>query len=290
MKSHALNTSLWRIWLATILLLKRKTKGIWRMRTNTLANQEYRQHPPVQSLTVYLHVEECLQTWILQIHLPSFFPNRPRYPENYLLHWLLQFDYHLLRLPPTLYSRTFLPPWRPHPSRGQTAKWGLHCSRGHPRQLPALARHWRYSCQRGMLSRPFPQLHSLFAIMNDMANEILHGGFTYSFKKIVIILFKVWLICLPAMTSACIFKDTLRNKTQVFLKFRDSIFAICLHLINWNCTLYFLPSVMLSSGTGTSKEIPLHNNEVSLPAIPITLSFPLFQFSCPITKLIRFSL
>ena len=32
------------------------------------------------------------------------------------------------------------------------------------------------------------------------------------------------------MTSACIFKDTLRNDTQVFLKFRDSVFEICSQL------------------------------------------------------------
>ena len=63
------------------------------------------------------------------------------------------------------------------------------------------------------------------------------------------------------MTSACILKDTLRNDTQVFLRFRDSTFEICLHLTNLNCTSYFLPSLMLSSGAGTSKEIPLKNNE-----------------------------
>ena len=44
------------------------------------------------------------------------------------------------------------------------------------------------------------------------------------------------------MTSACILKDTLRNDTQVFLKFRDFILEICLHLINWNFTSYFLPT------------------------------------------------
>ena len=33
------------------------------------------------------------------------------------------------------------------------------------------------------------------------------------------------------MTSACVRKDTLRNDTQVFHKFRDSIFEIFLDLI-----------------------------------------------------------
>ena len=78
------------------------------------------------------------------------------------------------------------------------------------------------------------------------------------------------------MKSACIFKDTLRNDTQVFLKFRDSIFENCLHLINSNCTSYFLPSSMLSSGAGTSKKIPLHESGLSVPPVPITLSFFIF--------------
>ena len=109
MKRRALSTSLWRIWLATTLLLKGKPKGIWRMRTNTMAIQEYRPHPPVQSLTINLHVAESPQTRILQIHLQSL-PNYPWCPQNYLLHWLLRSYYHLLRTPPTLSSRTLLPP------------------------------------------------------------------------------------------------------------------------------------------------------------------------------------
>ena len=40
------------------------------------------------------------------------------------------------------------------------------------------------------------------------------------------------------MTSACIFRDTLRNHTQVFRKIRDSNFEICLRLIN--SKLHFL--------------------------------------------------
>ena len=84
------------------------------------------------------------------------------------------------------------------------------------------------------------------------------------------------------------FQDTLRSDTQAFLKFRDSIFEICLHLIHSNSTLYFLPSVMLSSSAGTSKEIPLHEIGLSLPAILITLSFTLFRFSCSVNKLFSF--
>ena len=118
-----------------------------------------------------------------------------------------------------------------------------------------------------------------------MANKFLHGGFTYLFTKFLIILFTVWLICLPAMTSASIFKDTMRNDTQVFLEFIDSIFEIRLLLINSNCTLSFLPSLMLSSGAGTSNEIPLQESGLALPAILITLPFSFFEISCIIRKL-----
>ena len=38
----------------------------------------------------------------------------------------------------------------------------------------------------GMLSRPLPHLHSIFAIMNDVANELLHGGLLYLFIKFLI--------------------------------------------------------------------------------------------------------
>ena len=92
------------------------------------------------------------------------------------------------------------------------------------------------------------------------------------------------------MTSSCIFEDTLRNDTQVFHKFGDSIFEISLHLINSHCTSYFLPSSMLSSGVGKSREIPLHENALSIPAILITLSFSFFEFSYSIEKVIQYCL
>ena len=37
--------------------------------------------------------------------------------------------------------------------------------------------------------------------------------------KFLIFKCQVWLICLPAMTPACIFTETLRNDNQVFPKF-----------------------------------------------------------------------
>ena len=58
------------------------------------------------------------------------------------------------------------------------------------------------------------------------------------------------------MTSACISKDTLSNHTQVFFKFRDSIIEICLHLINFNCTLDFLPFIDAEQRRGNIKGNP----------------------------------
>ena len=81
------------------------------------------------------------------------------------------------------------------------------------------------------------------------------------------------------MTSACIFKDALKNHTQIFLKFGESIFEICLHLINLNATLESLLSLMRRSGAGTSKEIPLQESALTLPAILITLPFSFFNIS-----------
>ena len=89
------------------------------------------------------------------------------------------------------------------------------------------------------------------------------------------------------MTSACIVKDTWRIDTQVLLKFRNSIFEICLHLIKSNCNSDFLPSLMQTSSAGTSKEIPLHDCGLSLPAMLITLSFSFFEFSYSIEKFIQ---
>ena len=91
------------------------------------------------------------------------------------------------------------------------------------------------------------------------------------------------------MTSACIFKDTLRNDAQVFHKFRDSISEICLHVINSNFTSYFLPSSMQSSRAGTSKEIPLQESGLALLAILITLPFSFLEISCIIKELFNSS-
>ena len=84
------------------------------------------------------------------------------------------------------------------------------------------------------------------------------------------------------MTSACIFEDTFRNDTQVFLKIRISILEICLHLINSNFTSYSLPS----STQRTSNKIPLQKNGLALSTILITLLFSFFEISFSLDKFI----
>ena len=56
-----------------------------------------------------------------------------------------------------------------------------------------------------------PSKLAIIDLAQDVANELLHAGFTCLFIKFLVILFEVWLICLPESTSACIFKYTLRN-------------------------------------------------------------------------------
>ena len=91
------------------------------------------------------------------------------------------------------------------------------------------------------------------------------------------------------MTLACIFKDTFRNDTQVLLKIRNSFLEICLHLINSNCSLNMLPSLMQSRCAGTSKEFPLQESGSSLPVILITLPFSSFEISCIIKNCLTHS-
>ena len=105
----------------------------------------------------------------------------------------------------------------------------------------------------------------------------------YSWKS-QFFLFTVWLICLPAMTSGWILKDTLRNDTQVLLNFRNSTLEVCFYLINSNFTSYFLLSSMHSSGAKTSNEIPLQESGLALSAILITLPFSFFEISSSLDK------
>ena len=84
------------------------------------------------------------------------------------------------------------------------------------------------------------------------------------------------------MTSACISKDAMRNHTQAFLKFKDSIFEICLHLINLNGTLHFLLLLMRSSGAGTSNKIPLLESGRLLSVTLITLPVFNYRYQLPL--------
>ena len=87
------------------------------------------------------------------------------------------------------------------------------------------------------------------------------------------------------MTSACIFKNAMRNHTQVFLKIRNSILEICSHLISSNFASYFLPSLMHSSGAGTSNKNPLQESGLAFPEILITLPVSFFKISYPPAKI-----
>ena len=91
-----------------------------------------------------------------------------------------------------------------------------------------------------------------------------------------LILFRVWLICLPAMTSACIFKDPLRSHTQAFLEFRNSILTFVYISLTSTALLNSYLPLMQSGGAGTSNEIPLQESGRLSSAILITL--PIFNY------------
>ena len=58
------------------------------------------------------------------------------------------------------------------------------------------------------------------------------------------------------MMSACIFKDILRNHTQIFHEFRKSILRFVYISFNFNCTLDFLPSIDAEQRRGNIKRNP----------------------------------
>ena len=58
------------------------------------------------------------------------------------------------------------------------------------------------------------------------------------------------------MMSACIFKGILRNHTQIFLEFRNSILRFVYISFNFNCTLDFLPSIDAEQRRGNIKRNP----------------------------------
>ena len=82
------------------------------------------------------------------------------------------------------------------------------------------------------------------------------------------------------MASACSFEDPLRKDTKVFLKFKISIFEICLHPINFNFTPYFLTSSTLTRNAGTSGKIPFDAKRIILTRNTNHFSKSIFLFSC----------
>ena len=110
---------------------------------------------------------------------------------------------------------------------GWTDRWSIFIDR----QLPSA--ELDTTSVNGAASLPYSQELGIADSTQELANDILHGGFIYSFIKISFnFQFQVWLHCLSAMTSASIFKDT-SNDTQLFPKFNISIFDVCLHPINF---------------------------------------------------------
>ena len=90
------------------------------------------------------------------------------------------------------------------------------------------------------------------------------------------------MLCIPAMKSTCIFKDTLRNDTQELLGYKIYIFEICLNPINFSFVPYFPTSSALTRSAGTPKEFPPDENELSVRAKPFFRS-QLSLFSCTLS-------
>ena len=66
---------------------------------------------------------------------------------------------------------------------GQSGNWGPNCSPKHPHQLPVPACLWLCSHQKVKWSLHLLQLNTIFQLLNDVANELFHCWFTYSFIK-----------------------------------------------------------------------------------------------------------
>ena len=152
------------------------------MRTNTPANQEYRPQPPAQSLSITLQAAECPQMWIFLIHHQSPFPIRPWCQRSYLLHLPLQpTNTSLIFCQRSSHALLFLPD--DHIQVGDKVRIGK-CTASRKtliNWLPDLARHWIHSDQKGMWFRPLLPLQSIILLNKSVANELLHGGFTYLF-------------------------------------------------------------------------------------------------------------
>ena len=78
------------------------------------------------------------------------------------------------------------------------------------------------------------------------------------------------------MTSACIFRDTLRNHSQIFLEFKNSILRFVYISFNFNCTLDFLPSIDAEQRRGNIKGNPASGKWTIIITILVTL--PIFIY------------
>ena len=160
----------------------------------------------------------------------------------------------LASIPPMLSSCNLLPPWWHHLNRGRSGN-GTELLAATPSSIASSS-----SSLTGLPPKEDVGPTSFSVELNILNNEwrgqwaiiwwiymFIHISPNYLNLSLII-------FYLPAMTSACISKDTLSNNTQVFLKYKIFIFEICLHLINFNFTPYFLTS--LTQERGYIKPIP----------------------------------
>ena len=115
---------------------------------------------------------------------------------------------------------------------------------------------------------------------------LLRGGSIFHSENFKFIYLQVWLIFLPAMTSAFIFEDATRNDTQMSFIFKRFLhFSVCVPPINFNFTSYSLTSTTLTLSAGTSKDISLDESESLFPAIPNHFHISSFKNHLPIHDL-----
>ena len=82
------------------------------------------------------------------------------------------------------------------------------------------------------------------------------------------------------MTSTCIFKDTLRNDTQVFFRFKDSTLRI-LYISSFQLHSWLPKFIDAEQELGKyQRKCHLMKSELSLPAIPVFFRFQFHWISC----------
>ena len=104
-------------------------------------------------------------------------------------------------------------------------------------------------------------------LLNDVAIRLLHPGFRFSFTKVPIHSISSRINLSASKDVSMHFQGNIDERYWNAPPNQFSIFDIWLHLANFNFTSYCLTSSTLISNAGTSKQIPLDENELSLLAI-----------------------